>query len=128
NDSDKKKKKGIRTNRARDREKELGEEYQRVIRRAGSSGARLVMPEKRSFEPQSSRTCLDAPWWLEIRARRCYFFCATSRGDTRGTRQSGLLLIKQTECIPPTHASEDDTDGWQLMSGIHQRHLQRLET
>ena len=41
-------------------------------RRAGSSTAR-------SLEPQSSRTCLDAPWWLAIRARRCYFFRAATR-------------------------------------------------
>lgn len=41
-------------------------------RRAGSSTAR-------SLEPQSSRTCLDAPWWLVIRARRCYFFRAATR-------------------------------------------------
>lgn len=49
-------------------------------RRAGSSTAR-------SLQPQSSRTCLDAPWWLEIRARRCYFFRATTRpkGNARAT-------------------------------------------
>lgn len=43
-------------------------------RRAGSSTAR-------SLEPQSSRTCLDAPWWLAIRARRCYFFRAATRSS-----------------------------------------------
>lgn len=45
-------------------------------RRAGSSTAR-------SLEPQSSRTCLDAPWWLVIRARRCYFFRAATRPSWR---------------------------------------------
>lgn len=57
-------------------------------RRAGSSTAR-------SLEPQSSRTCLDAPWWLAIRARRCYFF----RAATRPSR--GVMLGHR-----PLHAAE----------------------
>ena len=43
------------------RNRATGKEEQRRIRRAGSSTAW-------SFEPQSSRTCLDAPCWLEVRA------------------------------------------------------------
>lgn len=40
-----------------------------------------------SFKRESSRTCLDAAWWLEIRARRCYFFresaSTTTMSNTR---------------------------------------------
>jgi len=53
-------------------EREKEKTLRRCPRRAGSSTAR-------SLEPQSSRTCLDAPWWLAIRARRCYFFRAATR-------------------------------------------------